>query len=79
MEWRSAITPGDQTGFEAVYESVCDGGDDDFLGLLYRSLSHEGSKCNKGSYYTPSNVVRDAVSQMDASGTCLDPCCGTGQ
>lgn len=79
LQWRSSITPGDQAGFDSVYDLICEGGSDDFLGLLYQSLSQEGSKSNSGSYYTPPNVVRDAVSQMASGGMFLDPCCGTGQ
>jgi hypothetical protein len=54
--------------------------DDDFLGLLYESLSKEGDKANQGSYYTPTQLVCDALAQIETPvETFLDPCCGTGK
>lgn len=52
----------------------------DFLGLLYQSLSSEGSKSDQGIYYTPSKIVEGSIDQLDRPiETFLDPCCGTGQ
>lgn len=57
---------------------------DDLLGLLYMSLSSLGTRKNKGSYYTPSDIVDQLINQslryMDRSLTprVVDPCCGSG-
>ena len=58
---------------------------EDVLGLLYMSIRDVGSRKAAGSYYTPTDVVRDMVSDVTIgldSGldgtTFLDPCCGTG-
>ncbi len=52
----------------------------DFLGLLYQSLSNEGSKSAKGSYYTPLKLIEDSLCEIkkNSNNTFLDPCCGTG-
>ncbi|MGB4498054.1 MAG: TaqI-like C-terminal specificity domain-containing protein [Methylococcaceae bacterium] len=54
--------------------------DNDFLGLLYQCLSSEGSKSNKGSYYTPLKLITDSLRDIkkNLNNTFLDPCCGTG-
>ena len=52
----------------------------DSLGLIYQSLLQEGAKSQKGSYYTPADVVADMVkSCLKPDSKVLDPCCGTGQ
>ncbi len=58
---------------------------EDVLGLLYMSIRDVGSRKAAGSYYTPTDVVRNMVSDVTIgldSGldkkTFLDPCCGTG-
>jgi tRNA1(Val) A37 N6-methylase TrmN6 len=55
----------------------------DLLGVIYQSLSLEGDKAKKGSYYTPKSIVDDIVnSHLNKSNEetlILDPCCGTGQ
>lgn len=52
----------------------------DLLGLIYQSLSIEGEKNKKGSYYTPHNVVNNMISSISLinNETFLDPCCGSG-
>lgn len=52
----------------------------DFLGALYQSLVTEGDKNRNGSYYTPSNIVDDMLSDFNLTTTSnfLDPCCGSG-
>ena len=52
----------------------------DILGLLYQSLLSEGHKSQKGSYYTPPEIV-EAICREYAqrSAKFLDPCCGSGQ
>lgn len=52
----------------------------DFLGLLYQSLNSEGSKSDKGSYYTPLKLIENSLHEIKKSSddTFLDPCCGTG-
>ncbi len=54
--------------------------EDDVLGLLYQSFQNEGTKSQKGSYYTPKEIVRDIVKDyVKPADKVLDPCCGTGQ
>ncbi|MBO4574713.1 MAG: N-6 DNA methylase [Bacteroidales bacterium] len=52
----------------------------DLLGLLYQCFLLEGEKNRKGSYYTPSEVARNMVKNLDFSKgqTFFDPCCGSG-
>ena len=52
----------------------------DLLGLLYQCFLLEGEKNRKGSYYTPSEVARNMVKNIDFSKgqTFFDPCCGSG-
>ncbi|MFX0560413.1 TaqI-like C-terminal specificity domain-containing protein [Tepidibacillus infernus] len=57
---------------------------DDFLGLVYMSLSHLGKRKNNGSYYTPSTIVDSLVDksltffEKDKLSKAVDPCCGSG-
>lgn len=52
----------------------------DILGFLYQSLLFEGQKSQSGSYYTPSNIVDEIVTEyVKKDSKVLDPCCGTGQ
>ena len=52
----------------------------DLLGIVYQSLSLEGEKNKKGSYYTPQKVVQNMLScvVLEKHQKFLDPCCGTG-
>ena len=52
----------------------------DLLGLLYQCFLLEGAKNRKGSYYTPFEVARNMVKNLDFSNnqTFFDPCCGSG-
>ena len=52
----------------------------DLLGLIYQSISLEGEKNEKGSYYTPQSVVQNMLSTiiLDKDQSLLDPCCGSG-
>lgn len=52
----------------------------DLLGIIYQSLSFEGEKNCKGSYYTPKRVVQNMLSSVciQENETFLDPCCGSG-
>ncbi len=50
----------------------------DFLGIVYQSLMTEGSKNQKGSYYTPTNITKDITEKIQENARILDPCCGTG-
>ncbi|GHV13022.1 hypothetical protein AGMMS49938_06780 [Fibrobacterales bacterium] len=51
----------------------------DILGIVYQCLQTEGEKNIKGSYYTPSKVVWNMVSdiKLKAADKVLDPCCGS--
>lgn len=52
----------------------------DVLGFLYQSLLIEGQKSQSGSYYTPSSIVDEIISEyVKKDSKVLDPCCGTGQ
>ena len=52
----------------------------DLLGLVYQSISLEGEKNEKGSYYTPQSVVQNMLSSivLAKNQSLLDPCCGSG-
>lgn len=52
----------------------------DLLGLIYQSISLEGDKNEKGSYYTPRSVAHNMLSSIVLADnqTLLDPCCGSG-
>jgi len=52
----------------------------DILGFIYQSLLQEGKKSQIGSYYTPSVIVDEIISEYTKKDSkVLDPCCGTGQ
>ncbi len=55
---------------------------EDVLGLLYISCKNLGNRKAKGSYYTPSAIVKKMTTaeflQLKADSVILDPCCGTG-
>lgn len=50
----------------------------DFLGIVYQSLLTEGTKNQKGSYYTPQNITQNISEKIKENSKILDPCCGTG-
>ncbi len=50
----------------------------DFLGIVYQSLLSEGTKNQKGSYYTPQKIINDIDFNPKSDMKFLDPCCGTG-
>jgi tRNA1(Val) A37 N6-methylase TrmN6 len=80
--WRKALgNIRNENHYCNVYHSLFFCGEkDDFLGLLYQSISKEGSKSQQGAYYTPSSLVEDSLSQMKGMvENFLDPCCGTGK
>jgi hypothetical protein len=79
-QWNATFgAVGYNSGYESVYSSFDSYDEDDLLGLIYQSLCNEGRKSDRGSYYTPSNVVEDALRRSGFTGTSfLDPCCGTG-
>jgi predicted RNA methylase len=80
-EWRSSLhVSNNNLPYSDIYELINPHDGEDFLGLLYQSISIEGHKSEQGSYYTPSKLVDDALSHIDGSiKTFLDPCCGSGQ
>ncbi|MCE5180778.1 MAG: N-6 DNA methylase [Betaproteobacteria bacterium] len=71
----------DKGQYATIYDLLTSIVDDDYLGLLYQSLSMEGRKSEGGAYYTPSKIVEDSLRQYANSKheTFLDPCCGTGK
>ncbi len=80
-EWRDSLKEIDgKDSYINIYNSLMPHEGDDFLGLLYQSISSEGNKSEQGAYYTPSKIVEDAIDNMIGSiETFLDPCCGTGK
>lgn len=50
----------------------------DFLGIVYQSLLSEGTKNQKGSYYTPQKIIDEIDFNPAQDVKFLDPCCGTG-
>ena len=50
--------------------------DDDFAGCFYQSLLSVSEKSNKGSFYTPSALLKNIKPEPDK--TVYDPCCGSG-
>ncbi|SDM55354.1 TaqI-like C-terminal specificity domain-containing protein [Acetanaerobacterium elongatum] len=57
--------------------------DEDFLGLLYMSISSIAKRKTEGVYYTPKRIAEDCAAYLLKTGTLegrriLDPCCGTG-
>lgn len=50
----------------------------DFLGIVYQSLLSEGTKNQKGSYYTPQKIIDEIDFAPVQDVKFLDPCCGTG-
>ena len=53
----------------------------DFLGVVYQSLSAEGKKSQSGAYYTPRQIAEGIIGDHLRAPhlKVLDPCCGTGQ
>lgn len=56
---------------------------EDFLGLLYMSISSIAKRKTEGVYYTPKRIAEDCARYLDENGMLtgkkiLDPCCGTG-
>jgi tRNA1(Val) A37 N6-methylase TrmN6 len=49
---------------------------DDILGAFYQSIQSISRKSKIGSYYTPSELLREITVNPDK--TVLDPCCGSG-
>lgn len=67
--------------YSICYDLISSAEGDDYLGLLYQSLSVEGQKSEGGAYYTPSKIVEDSLHHCinPAYKSFLDPCCGTGK
>lgn len=79
--WQKELNVFEHNHYVAIYDLIVITNDNDFLGLLYQCLSNEGSKSNKGSYYTPSKLVENSLREIThfANDTFLDPCCGAGK
>lgn len=70
---------------EAVRSSLsdlADGGSEDFPGILYQSLTRNGTKAVRGSFYSPAPLAAEALAELAQTtvqpASFLDPCCGTG-
>jgi hypothetical protein len=70
---------GTYRGIDHLVELDLPSDETDLLGLIYQCLLTEGDKNTQGSYYTPKNVVRDMVVDIDVTDKqkVLDPCCGS--
>lgn len=67
--------------FRPIFEEIEIPDDEhDFIGVVYQSLLLEGNKNETGSYYTPSSVAKDMLSEcaFEHGETLYDPCCGSG-
>ena len=81
FEWRASLDLGKSTkSYGRLSELFFSYEEEDYLGLLYQSLSSEGCKSERGSYFTPTKLVTDSLLQVKVPvKTFLDPCCGTGK
>ena len=69
-----------KTEYADIFLSLSHIDEDDFLGLLYQCLLNEGDKSNRGSYFTATKIVEDALrGKISRDKIFLDPCCGTGK
>ncbi|MDR1319746.1 MAG: N-6 DNA methylase [Treponema sp.] len=50
--------------------------DDDILGAFYQSIISVSEKSNRGSYYTPAELLKGII--LNPNKTVFDPCCGSG-
>lgn len=69
--------------YKNTLEISVDNYNEDFLGLLYMSLSNISDRKSSGVYYTPKNLVEKTISDLNSYGfkpnsKFLDPACGTG-
>ncbi|MGB3972014.1 MAG: N-6 DNA methylase [Limnochordia bacterium] len=81
----SSSTPEDHRRLEQVRAlKLKTGSGQDFLGLVYMSISSLKKRKNAGSYYTPTSIVRKLISTSfhhfnpDSAERIIDPCCGSG-
>ena len=68
------------TKVESLFTTKIPMDERDLLGILYQSSMMEGTKNQKGAYYTPYKVTSSIVSALkfDQGQTFIDPCCGSG-
>lgn len=80
-KWRDEIDSSQvPDSYNEVYELLVPQDIEDYLGMIYQSISIEGIKSRRGLYYTPSDLVENSLSQLRPPiKTFLDPCCGTGK
>lgn len=66
--------------FEQLLEFELPKNENDILGIIYQCLQTEGDKNIKGSYYTPKNIIKEMIKEINKQDEIkvLDPCCGTG-
>ena len=81
LAWNRRLTPPKRPVAREIFAPFLEWNDcGDRLGLLYQGLSSVGEKARAGAYFTPGQVVDDALAGIGASsGIFLDPCCGTGR
>jgi len=76
----SSFTTATQNACSRLFYALGDASHADTLGIIYQSLMQAGNKAQKGSFYTPSALIDDILTDYAGpSGAFLDPCCGTGQ
>lgn len=81
FRWSTSSNIGERLPwYVELYEMFSRQEEDDYLGLLYQSLSSVGIKSEHGSYFTPTKLVQEALEHLPKPiRTFLDPCCGTGK
>ena len=80
FDWKSSLElPSHDERLLTLYKLLAPNGNYDYLGFLYQSIFREGNKSEQGSYYTPSKLIKDSLSNIKGPiTTFLDPCCGAG-
>ena len=65
--WRSSLKIENKIQYNILLKLLSPHDEDDYLGLLYQSISSEGAKSEQGSYYTPTKLVTDSLSHIKRS------------
>jgi len=84
-EWCSGSTQDDHNELRRVHKLRLEAdSSQDFLGLVYMSISSLRKRKNAGSYYTPIPIVQEMIDlsfrYLDMANVAMivDPCCGSG-
>ncbi|MDO8489454.1 MAG: N-6 DNA methylase [Candidatus Omnitrophota bacterium] len=81
LSWLNVVSPLSKDGeIGDLFLNIPIPSHNDILGLIYQSLLVEGNKSEKGSYYTPPEIVSAITREYAFKGAkFFDPCCGSGQ